>query len=87
MKGKMALLANNGILYLHLEADSEESLEGYCREARETVLRWAGHLIPVRGPRGVLSAWGPRVEPALGKKVLRPIKERLDPKGVFLPLV
>ncbi len=87
LKGKMALLANNGVLYLHLEADSEGPLEGYCREARETVLRLAGHLVPLRGPKGILSAWGPRVEPISGKKVLRPIKERLDPHGVFLPLV
>jgi glycolate oxidase FAD binding subunit len=87
LKGKVALLANNGILYLHTEADGDGSSGIFCQEAKEIMLRLGGHSIPLRGPKEILSSWGPRIDPALTRLVLRPIKERLDPKGVFLSLV
>jgi len=46
-----------------------------------------GYVAPLRLHRSLLSKWGPRVNPTLEQFVLRPIKEKLDPSGVFPPML
>ena len=46
-----------------------------------------GYVAPIRLHRSLLSTWGPRVNPTLEQLVLRPIKEKLDPSGVFPPIL
>jgi hypothetical protein len=35
----------------------------------------------------LFSAWGPKVDPVLHRSVLQPLKEKLDPQGVFPPII
>jgi glycolate oxidase FAD binding subunit len=46
-----------------------------------------GFVAPVRLDRALLAKWGPRVNGTIERLVLRPIKEQLDPTGVFPPII
>ncbi len=82
----MALLAGNGVLYVYAWQADDEVLIQFTKGVKEIALRRGGHASPVRGPRAVLAAWGPRLDPTVERQVLRPIKEKLDPQGTLLPL-
>ncbi len=76
---KTVLLAGNGVILVY--GADERIIDG----AKGLASR--GYVAPVRLHRGLLSTWGPRVDPTLEQFVLRPIKEKLDPSGVFPPIL
>jgi glycolate oxidase FAD binding subunit len=86
VRAKMALLAGNGILFVYATEASQEVLTQFSKGVRDVAAKLGGHVIPMRGPRAVLAAWGSRLDPGLEKQVLKPIKQLLDPKGILLPL-
>ncbi len=76
---KSVLFAGNGVILVY--GADERIIEGAKGLASH------GYVAPVRLHRSLLSSWGPRVNPALERFVLRPIKEKLDPSGVFPPIL
>lgn len=86
LKADLALLAGNGIFFAYGTDESDQLLGEFCKGVRETALRMGGHVLPVWGPRRVLNGWGPRVDPAVGRNVVMPIKRSWDPSGVLLPI-
>lgn len=84
---KSALLAGNGIIFLHAFPSSQEAAMRLIAGLKEIVQSSAGYMTPVRAHRSLLVQWGSRVEPTLHRLVLQPIKEKLDPTGVFLPIL
>ena len=76
---KTVLFAGNGVILVH--GADERIIDGAKRLAAH------GYVAPIRLHRSLLSTWGPRVNPALEQIVLRPIKEKLDPSGVFPPIL
>ncbi len=86
LENKLALLAGNGVLFVYAGSGDDEVLLQFSKGVREVASRLGGHVVPIQGPRAVLSAWGPRLDPVLQRQVLKPIKQMLDPKGILLPL-
>lgn len=86
LKTDLALLAGNGVFFAYATDESDQLLAEFSKGVHETALRMGGHVLPVWGPRGALEAWGPRIDPVLGKKVVMPIKQSWDPLGVLLPV-
>jgi len=84
---KTVLFAGNGIVLLYATGATEEALFQLIKGVRETIKGSGGFVIPVRAPRSLLSNWGPRVNQELDRLVLRPIKNNLDPTGVFPPII
>ncbi len=84
---KSALLAGNGILLLHACPSSSEASRRLMGEWKEIVRSAEGYMAPVRVHRNLLSLWGERTEPTLHRLVLRPIKDKVDPSGVFPPMI
>jgi hypothetical protein len=84
--GKAALYAGNGVVVLYAAAQGEAAprLIAGAKAVSQTA---GGYTAPLRAHRTVLSGWGERVDPALHRLVLQPIKERLDPSGVFPPIL
>ncbi len=76
---KTVLFAGNGVILVY-GADGP-IIDGAKRLASH------GYVAPVRLHRSLLSTWGPRVNPSLEQLVLQPIKEKLDPSGVFPPIL
>jgi glycolate oxidase FAD binding subunit len=76
---KTVLFAGNGVILVY-GADA-----GIIDGAKR--LAFNGYVAPLRLHRSLLSPWGPRVDPVLEQFVLRPIKEKLDPSGVFPPIL
>jgi hypothetical protein len=76
---KTVLFAGNGVVLVY--GADEQIIDGAKRLASR------GYVAPVRLHRSLLSTWGPRVNPSLEQLVLRPIKEKLDPSGVFPPIL
>ena len=84
---KSALLAGNGIIFVHARPSNQDSAFRLIAGLKEIVQSADGYLTPIRAHRNLLVKWGSRVEPALHRFVLQPIKEKLDPTGVFPPLL
>jgi glycolate oxidase FAD binding subunit len=84
---KTALLAGNGVVFVHATEAGEEALIQLIRGVKELVEPDDGHVAPVRASRAVLSQWGPRVDSTLERLVLRPVKEKLDPAGMLPPII
>jgi len=76
---KTVLFAGNGVILVY--GADERIIDGAKRLAAH------GYVAPIRLHRSLLSTWGPRVNPAVEQIVLRPIKEKLDPSGVFPPIL
>lgn len=85
LKVDLALLAGNGVFFVYATDDSDQLLREFSKGVREMALRMGGHVLPVSGPRGSLEGWGPRMDPAVGRNVVMPIKQSWDPLGVLLP--
>jgi hypothetical protein len=84
---KSALLAGNGIIFLNAFPSSQEAAMRLIAGLKEIVQSSGGYMTPVRAHRNLIVQWGSRVEPTLHRLVLQPIKEKLDPTGVFPPIL
>ena len=84
--GKAALYAGNGVVILYAAAQGEASSR-LIAGAKALGQSAGGYTAPLRAHRTALSGWGERVDPALHRLVLQPIKEKLDPSGVFPPIL
>ena len=86
LPGKAALYAGNGVVVLYAAAQGEAAPR-LIAGAKGVGQSAGGYTAPIRAHRIVLSGWGSRVDPALHRFVLQPIKEKLDPSGVFPPIL
>ncbi len=84
---KSALLAGNGIIFLNACPSSREAAIRLMGGLKEIVRSAEGYMVPIRAHRDLLGRWGERAEPALHRLVLQPIKEKVDPTGVFPPMI
>jgi hypothetical protein len=84
---KSALLAGNGIIFLNAFPPNQEAAARLIGRLKEIVQPSGGYMNPIRAHRNLLVHWGSRVEPTLHRLVLQPIKEKLDPTGVFPPIL
>ena len=84
--GKAVLYAGNGVVVLYAAAEGEAA-HRLIAGAKGVGQSAGGYTAPIRVHHTVLSGWGSRVDPALHRFVLQPIKEKLDPSGVFPPIV
>jgi glycolate oxidase FAD binding subunit len=84
---KSALLAGNGIIFLNAFPSSHDAAARLIAGLKEIVQSSGGYMTPIRAHRNLLVKWGSKVEPTLHRLVLQPIKEKLDPTGVFPPIL
>jgi hypothetical protein len=84
---KTVLFPGNGILLVYAGGLTPENTPRFITKVKEIGKPAAGFTAPVCGSRAFLSAWGARVEPAIHQEVLRPLKEKLDPAGIFPPVI
>ena len=84
---KTVLFAGNGILLVYAGNLSPENAPRFLTRMKEIGKAAEGFAAPVCGSRAFLSAWGSRVEPSIHQSVLRPLKEKLDPAGIFPPVI
>jgi glycolate oxidase FAD binding subunit len=85
--GKTALFAANGVILLYVEGVPEKTAGDLVKDLRDLVPAGGGYVAPVLAHRSLIERWGARVEPALHQLAFQPIKERLDPTGVFPPIL
>ncbi len=84
---KPVLFAGNGFMILYGEGTLQKKAMDFIRELQETIRAVDGFVTPILAPREFLQAWGARVEPTLHRLAMGPIKEKLDPTGVFPPII
>jgi FAD/FMN-containing dehydrogenase len=87
LMAKTALLAGNGVISICIPGADQERASLLIAGIKDIAQAAGGHITPIRGHRKLLSGWGPRVEAALHRFVLQPLKEKLDPTGVFPPII
>jgi FAD/FMN-containing dehydrogenase len=85
--GKVALCAANGVIFLYVEGVQEGGAERLVKDLRDLIPAGGGYVAPILAHRNLLQGWGARVEPALHQLAFQPIKDRLDPTGVFPPIL
>jgi len=85
--GKAALCASSGVMFLYVEGVQEKEAGDLAKDLRDLIPAGSGYVAPVLVHRGLLQGWGARVEPSLHQLAFQPIKERLDPTGVFPPIL
>ncbi len=86
LAAKTTLYAGNGVILLYVTAQGD-AVSRLINGVRELGRSSGGYTSPVHLHRTLLSRWGPRVDSGLHQFVLRPIKEKLDPSGVFPPIL
>jgi hypothetical protein len=84
---KSALLGGNGIIFLNACPSSQDAAVRLIGGLKEIVQSADGYMTPVRAHRNLLGLWGGRAESTLHRLVLQPIKEKVDPTGVFPPII
>lgn len=87
LESKAILFPGNGVILLYLRKLGQEKLAHLIEELKEISQTAGGDVTPVRAPRRVLASWGTRVQPALHQYLLQPLKENLDPTGLFPPII
>jgi len=87
LDARAVLFPGNGILLVYASgvnaADAPRLLPGMKDLGKSA----GGFVVPLSGPRDVLAGFGPRVEPSIYQGILKPLKEKLDPAGVFPPMI
>jgi glycolate oxidase FAD binding subunit len=86
-EAKIALFAGNGVVSVYLKGTNKEGLSRFIAGVRDIGQAAGGYSTPIWGHRNLVSDWGPRVEPALHRYVLQPLKDKLDPTGIFPPII
>ncbi|RPJ35327.1 MAG: FAD-binding oxidoreductase [Deltaproteobacteria bacterium] len=84
---KTVLFAGNGILLMCAGNLRVENAPRFLTGVKEIGKAAEGFTAPVCGSRTFLAAWGSRVEPSISHSILRPLKEKLDPAGIFPPVI
>jgi hypothetical protein len=84
---KSALLAGNGIIFLNASPSTREAAVRLIGGLKEIAQLADGYMTPVRVHRNLLGQWEGRVDSTLHRLVLQPIKEKVDPTGVFPPII
>jgi hypothetical protein len=84
---KTVLFPGNGILLMYAGGLRAEDVPRFLTGMKEIGKAAEGFAAPVCGSRAFLSAWGARVEPSIHNSILRPLKEKLDPAGIFPPVI
>ena len=74
-------------MFLYVEGVHEKMAGDLVKDLRGLIPAGGGYVAPILVHRGLLEGWGARVEPALHQLAFQPIKERLDPTGVFPPIL
>jgi len=87
LPAKLVLCAANGLIFLYIGEAHRNPAGELLRDLKDLISTAGGYLAPLLGHRSLFASWGARVEPALHQLVFLPIKERLDPTGVFPPIV
>jgi len=87
VEARAVLFPGNGVLFIYagsvIEADAARFLTG----VKEIGKSAEGFAAPLSGHRNLLAAWGPRLEPSIHQWILKPLKEKLDPAGIFPPII
>jgi hypothetical protein len=84
---KSVLLAGNGIIFLNASPSSQDAAIRLIGGLKEIVQSANGYMTPVRAHRNLLGQWGERVDSTLHRLILQPIKDKVDPTGVFPPII
>jgi glycolate oxidase FAD binding subunit len=87
LEASIVLFAGNGVISLYVKGTNKEGLSRFIAGVKAIGQAAGGYSTPIWGHRTLLSGWGPRVEPALHRYVLQPLKDKLDPTGVFPPII
>jgi len=87
LAAKLVLCPANGLLFLFAEGSSRKPAGDLLRDLKDLIAAAGGYLGPLLAHRSLLVNWGARVEPALHQLAFQPIKDRLDPTGVFPAIV
>jgi glycolate oxidase FAD binding subunit len=87
LEGKAVLFPGNGLIYFYFKETGTERMNRFIQDLKNLSQAAGGYVSPVRAHRNLLASWGPRVQPGLHQSFLQPIKERLDPTGVFPPVI
>jgi len=87
VEGKVVLFAGNGVLLIYARGLSEATAANFFSAVKATGQGRDMFASPIYGSRSLLSGWGPRVETSLHQFILQPLKEKLDPKGIFPPMI
>ena len=85
--GKTALDGANGVMWLYAEGVHEKTVADLVKDLRNLVPSGQGYVAPILARRSVLRGWGARVDPPLHQLAFQPLKERIDPTGVFPPIL
>lgn len=84
---QQALFAGNGAIFLNASGSNPEAAAFLLKRGKEIGRAAGGYAIPIRAHRDLLTGWGPRVDPVWHQCILQPLKERLDPAGLFPPIL
>jgi glycolate oxidase FAD binding subunit len=86
-EAKTVLFAGNGVILIHASGLNQADLPGFIAGLKEIGKSADGFMAPLNGHRNIISAWGPRVESPIHRSILQPLKEKLDPVGIFPPII
>lgn len=86
VEAKLSLLAGNGVLYVHLGYEPKADLLSLVASLQDRAKQEQGYALPVQAPAQVLREWGLRGNSQVDRYLLEPIKNKLDPNGILLPL-
>jgi hypothetical protein len=85
--GKTTLDGANGVMLLYAEGVHEKTALDLVKDIQNLVPAGHGYVAPILVHRRLLQSWGARVEPSLHQLAFQPLKERIDPTGVFSPIL
>ena len=83
---RITLLAGSGVLYLYARNAEDSISRRFSQGIKEIASNHNGHISLIKVPRELMSTWGAWIDPTLLHQVFEPVKEILDPEGVFPPL-
>lgn len=85
--GKTTLDGANGVMWLYAEGVHEQTALNLVKDLLNLVPAGHGYVAPILAHRNLLQSWDARVETSLHQLAFQPLKERIDPTGVFPPIL
>jgi len=84
---KTTLDGAHGVMLLYAEGVYEKTAVDLVKDLLDLVPSGHGYVAPILAHRSILQSWGARVEPSLHRLAFQPLKEKIDPTGVFPPIL